>query len=270
MKPTRKALRKKIALALAIASIAAPLTACGKEKVDPNGDPRMALDKSEILAEYDAAIDENIRQATRIEELERMLKGVQGEDVQAAAITEFSDGTGRLTLLSDDGLVQLPGKFEYPSSIQAANASSVKITDSVFIKPSSNWVVTLNGTEIHFQHTIAEISGTIKVGGYASTLNRPLAKDTQQHLIDFFSTMPPETVSYQRIYIETDHRGTDCVTHTFIDEEDAMLRCGIFGSGDYNFSYMFCYRGERDVSKDELIMSLLQSITVFNKSFRIE
>lgn len=259
---------KAMALTLACLSMIGVLTGCK----DADRDPLLDEDKETLVAEiHNLEISYN-DSLTRILELEEMLRGVQGEEVEKAAVTEFSDGTGRLTLNSVDSIVKLPIPFSYPNSAQFYNTSTVNISDVLNIKPSSNWTINLNGTELNLSHSSSEISGVIKVGSINKLAGETRVKveELTPHMNTFFESMPPETINYKRVYVNKNWMGMDATTHTFIDESDASIRCGLIGFGDICVTYFFAYKGESDPSKNELILNLLQTMSLYDQEVRIE
>lgn len=243
------------------------LTGCGNSE---EKDPLLSSSKKDLVSYIRNLEKMSEDDGARIEELEKMLKGIQGETVEKAAITEFSDGTGRLTLNSLDTMVSLPTPFEYPNSSQSYNTSTVNISNNISVKPSPNWVAKLSGTQVEFQHSSSEISGIIKVGKIDSTAEKVQVSSLTDHINEFFSSMPPANITYKRLYVNQNWMGMDASAHTFIDEEDAMLRCGMIGFSDVCITYMFAYKGEADTSKDELILTLLQTMQIYSNELRIE
>lgn len=265
MKNTKRTIAAMLAIVMTFG-----LCACGTSG-DKEEDPLQSQSKKELI-EYAHQLEKDSEASyNRITELEEMLKGIQGEDVKPSGITSFSDGTGRETLNSVDSIVKLPVPFEYPGSVQYFNDSTLNVSAHVSIKPSSNWVAILNGTQVEIEHTSSHISGVIKVSGIdKQSTTRMMADDLKEYMNSFFSEMPPEQISYSRLYVESDYMGMDAKSHTFIDEQDAMIRCGLVGFGDICVSYFFAYKGEDDPSKDELILNLLQTMQLYNKSLRVE
>lgn len=263
-------MKKILAIILATLTIVS-LSGCGG-----NDDPLSKMSKKELIEEIENCYaksteddDTIVELEERIDELETMLRGVQGEDVKTAAITEFSDGTGRLTLNSIDSIVQLPVPFEYPHSTQYQDYSSVNLTDVAKIKPSFNWIVKVDGTEIHLEHTESQISGVFKIGGF-DPMFKVKVDELKDSINTFFESMPPETITYKRIYYNSIWAGQDAQASTFINEEPAQIRCGLVNAGNSNISYFIVYKGERDSSKDELILNLLKSITIGSNQLLIE
>ena len=239
-------------------------------KKNENEDPLMSESKESLVSIIRALQSDNESAGKRISELETMLRGIQGSEIEKAAITEFSDGTGRLTLNSSNGMVKLPEPFEYPNSIQTYNVSSLKLYDNIYVKPSSNWIVTLSGTQIILEYPESGVSGIIKVGKIDGTQENVKVAELSSYIDKFFESMPPETITYNRIYVAETWRGMDARAHTFIDEEDAQLRCGMIGIGENCVTYFFAYKGDQSSINDELIQNLLQTLTINSNALRIE
>lgn len=258
---------KRVLSLIMVAITIFSLTSCGSK----DSDELSKYSKTELIEMVHEMEDTAIVMSDRIDSLEEMLKGVQGEEVKGSGITEFNDGTGRLTLNSIDSVVELPKPFEYPKSVQYYNNSSISLDDGITIKPSSNWIVSLSGTQINLQHNSSEIYGVITIGGFdKADRNKPAASDLNDSINEFFESMPPETISMSRIFVDSNWCGTNAKAHTFIDQEDAQIRCGFFGFGDLNITYWFAYKGLEDPSKDELIITLMQTMKIYKNNLRIE
>lgn len=243
------------------------LVSCGNDEVQ---DPLMEESKETLVDMVNTLNTENGNYLNRISELETMLRGVQGEEVETSGITEMGDGTGRLTFNSVDDVITLPVEFNYPGATQADNTSSVEINEAFSFRPTSNWTVQMSGTSIGLYHT-SGISGTIKVGMRDRTAQRTTVAEVETYMKEqFFSQLPPETVKYSTLFVNGTSYGVDAESHTFIDEADARLRCGLLGYSDYSLQYFFVYTGEQDSAKDEVILSLLQTIRIYNYNLSIQ
>lgn len=254
---------KKLAC-LMLASTLVVASGCSK-----SDDPLMAESKESLVNmvnEMNTELNDNY---TRIAELEELLKGVQGEESPEAGIVEIGDGTGRLTFTSVNDTIKLPVEFVYPGSQQAPSTSSVNISEAISIRPTSNWTVKVSGTKIELYHS-SGVSGVITVGTLDREAQKTQAADLQEHLNTFFSKLPPETIKYNRIYLDDYWCGMDAISHTFIDSADAMIRCGLFGYGEVSGQYMFVYTGSQDAAKDEVILSLVKTMKVWNSNISIQ
>ena len=256
--------RRIISLLLVVTSLMCLLAGCGKEE-----GPYDKYEREELEVMLDDYLLKTQNLEIQVSKLQQQLQGVQAEKVEKPAISQFGD-LDRLTLYIDNGTVKLPADFEYPNSIQSANTSTVNISEHISVKPSSNWVVNLNGTTVELYHPNSGIFGTIKVGSIDKTTKRVLPQELQNHMNEFFSKMPPEEITYNRIYIQENWMGMDAASHTYIDEEDARLRCGMLSFGDECVTYMLAYKGEQDSDKDDLILNLLQSMKIYTKQLRVE
>ena len=260
-----------LAVLIMLVSLTTMFTGCGK-KDDSEVDPLTKMSKKELFSYAKDLEAKNDTLLERTSELEEMLKGIQGEDIAVPSISTFKDGSGRLTLNSVDGLVTLPGEFLYPYSVQTFATSSINVSQTVKIIPSSNWIITLDGTTTNLQHTGSSISGKFVVGGLSVPVgeNAKTPAELTDEINKFFENMPPENIKFTRIYVNESWVGMDAQCHTFINEEDANLRCGMLSVGQNTVVYMFAYKGESDNSKNELIQNLLTSTSVNNSALRIE
>ena len=90
------------------------LVSCGNDEVQ---DPLMEESKETLVDMVNTLNTENGNYLNRISELETMLRGVQGEEVETSGITEMGDGTGRLTFNEfSNGTVVFPNPLVYPDA----------------------------------------------------------------------------------------------------------------------------------------------------------
>lgn len=253
-------------LGIVTSLILSTLSGCAGSSDDPLSD----LSKSELIDKANSLQTELDGTYALIAELQDKMTGIIGTEEDTAAITEFSDNSGRLTLQSVDDTVTFPQPFEYPASTQTYNASAISLTDSVYIKPSANWVVRLSGTQIDLYHSESDISGIIKIGQRDATQKTPTIDEVNSTVLNFFESMPQTKVKLGKIYLDQNWLGCDASASTFIDESEAEVRCGMVGVSNTNITYMFVYDGQQDSGKDELIVTLLQTLNVFGQQFRIE
>lgn len=245
------------------------LVGCNK---DENENPMMDLSKEDLVAYIESLESDVADLEERNEELEVLMAGIQGEEIVVPAISEFSDGTGRTTLNTVDSRITLPTEFTYPHSVQTLSSSCVQISDKITINPNANWVVSVNGTTVDIEHVSSQISGQFVIG----ELDVPHGEEAVRAdgltdvLSKFFESMPPENIKYTRIYVKDKWVGMDTYSHTFIDEKDAYLRCGMLAQGDTTLCYMFVYKGSQDVSKDELILNILKGMKINGNNLVIE
>ena len=144
----------------------------------------------------------------------------------------------------------------------------------VSIEAGSNWIVKAGTASLDLEHS-SGISGTIKVGRQSFLYTDESLKNDV--LGPWFRGLPPSTVTYTTININGSNAyGCQAVTPTLIDSENAYLRCGMFAnSADASgkgkcVTYIFVYRGDKDPSKDEAIMNLLNSIKIDGASVLVE
>lgn len=260
-------MKKKVLSILLVITMVGGLVACGK---DEEAQVQTALDTM-TKAELIQAVRDTQTQLSTItaekEQIETILRGTQNEEEPTAAISTVGDGTGRLTFNTFDSKIIFPQGFEYPGSTQASNLVSLYLAPNITVAPSSNWFIRCNGTTVEVEH-LSGISGTFKVGNIKEIYNRDNLQT--EVMSKFFENLPPENITYKNIFLEEKMWGVQATTPTLIDSQDAMLKCGMLGMGEYSLCYVFCYRGEQDVTKDETITTLLNTVKFLGKDLRIE
>lgn len=254
-----------IALSLALGLVVS-LAGCGN---DEEKDPLLKESKQSLVEMVNSTNTELISCYERIGELEELLKSVQEEKGPTSAITEMSDGTGRRTFNTVNGTFSLPVEFKYPNSSQAPNTSSVNISEAVKITPTANWTLKLTGTTLEVSHT-SGIAGTITVGYLDREAQKTMVADLQPYLDELLSSLPIDTKKTGSLFLNDNKFGIDNISHTFMDEKDAMIRCGILGYGEISLQYFFVYTGEQDSAKDEVILSLIKTLNIWNIQLSVE
>ena len=249
-------------IALGLIATLVTLTGCGK-----NDGSLDSMSKSELVELANSQMTELEQAYTKIEEAEKLLKGIQGEEVPSAAISAMGDGTGRLTFNSFQNKIIFPKPFEYPGSTQISNTASVNITQSLNVAPTNNWALKLSGTTLELEHT-SGISGKITAGEIRELYPRETMQD--EVFTQFFAELPPDTVKYSKLFLDDNWWGLQAMSPTFIDSEDAFLRVGMAGIGEQCFTYSFVYKGKQDAGKDEVILTLLKTMKLFGQTLRVE
>ena len=258
--------KRCIALLLATVSMMS-LSACG------GGDgPYDDYSKKEII-EYLERVEQSRDDAyDRIDELELMLKGVRGEEVEKPVISEFSDGTGRETLHSIDGFIKLPAELTYPQSISTYSSSGISVSSQLQLTPSSSWIAKVSGTTTYLENPGLNISGQFVVGQISPPAGEDAIRidDLKDYVSEFFLSMPPTKIQHISIYLDDLKVGDHAVASTFVDEKETQIMCGMIGYGDFCATYIFAYEGASDVTKNEMIMSIMRNATIHGKKLSIE
>lgn len=256
---------KKV-LALTLVSTALlGLTSCGNN----SDDPLMSQSKQSLVDMINSTNEELVSCYEQIDELNNLLTSVSEEKGPTSAITEMSDGTGRKTFNTVDGQFSLPVDFKYPGSQQAPNTSSINISEAVSIIPTSNWDCKLVGTTLELSHS-SGIAGTISIGLLDREAQKTQASELQGYLDEMLASLPIDSKKPSSLFVNDTLFGVDNVSHTFIDEEDAMIRCGILGFSDISVQYFFVYKGKQDSAKDEVILSLIKTMKIWNSNLSVE
>lgn len=226
--------------------------------------------KDTIINNYEQLKKDYESLYTMYNELVEQTSGEYSAKEQPVGITEIGDGTGRYTLTSNDAKIYFAEQLVYPYASVVSPSSSINITDKVNIKAEDNWIANLSGSTLTLEHT-SGISGTIKIGTYNTELDVEYIKDTYlpQWVKDDLS---PDTVNYSYVYLKGTQTklGAQLSAPTYIDSKNSTLKCGVLGYKNVAVSYIFVYRGTRDNTKDELIKSVLNSITIDRNSVNFD
>ena len=257
---------KKRLLAGLIAMIAAiSLTGCGDNLND--GTAYSGLTREQVIQICDNLITQLDDKEAEYDNLYALYNGIQSESKPTTAIGITGDGTGRFTFNSFENKIIFPTHLEYPNSEFAIANGNISIVQGITITPSSNWIMKMNGTSIELEHPNG-VSGTIKVAvqHYVYTPEQL----QEQVYKEWFEQLPASNITYTNISIGGGRFGCQAASPTLIDGENAFIRCGLFASGDYCVEYTFVYRGNQDITKDESITSLLNTIKMNGQNVIIE
>lgn len=247
--------KRILSLILVAATLMTMVVGCSKNEEEQF----KGKNKDDIIKMYKELEANYLALNTEYNDLYTLYNGIQSETAPTPAIGITGDGTGRFTFNSFDSKIIFPSSFQYPDSVQTTANGRVSIVDAVTIQPGTNWIMKLNGTTLEVEHT-SGISGTIKVGNQNYVYS---AEELQtQVLSQWFVGLPPSNIIYSHISVGGNAYGSQAVTPTTIDSEDAYLRCGMLAEGGHSITYVFVYRGTKDINKDESITTLLNSLRI--------
>lgn len=259
-------MKKKI-VSIAMALMVTTLSLAGCSSGDPND--INSLSKKELIARYQGLETNYNELAANYSSLDNMYKALSTEDQPSAAISTVGDGTtGQLTFNSVDSKIIFPSSFGYPEAKTKQADGKIDIVSNVSIAPGSNWVTQFNGTTLNLEHS-SGISATVKVASFdQATLS---AEQLQSDVLEqWFINVPKGNITYTKIFVNNSEFGVQAVTPTMISSENAVLRCGMLGYQNYAVTYIIVYRGEQDMTKEESIVSLLNTIKIMNNPINIE
>lgn len=255
--------KKLLSLLLTVIVLVASLSGCGGSKEEKF----KGKSKDELIQMYKDLENSYTSLNTDYSDLYTLYNGIQSENSPTPAIGITGDGTGRFTFNSVDSKIIFPTSFQYPDSTQTTANGKVNIVENITIQPGTNWIMKLNGTTLELEHT-SGISGTVKIGNQQYIYS---AEELQtQVLSQWFVGLPPSNITYSNISVGGSAYGSQAVTPTIIDSEDAYLRCGMLADGGYSITYVFVYRGNKDINKDESITTLLNSIQINGAEIIVE
>lgn len=243
--------RKLLNLMTVIALSSICICGCGKDKTYEDMSKKELLEEIYSLEnDYMVLLEENDNYIS-------LLSTIDSSGSTLPAITSMSDGSGNLTFNTYDSKMIFPETWVYPESKEISSNTSIVIANNFSISPSSGWITKFNGASLELEHS-SGVSGLIKVGQIPEMYDM---ETFQEDVIEpWFNSISRESILYSDIFVDDRMWGTQAKTPIYIDGEDAYLKAGMYGLGDYSVQYVFVYRGEKDASKDEVVDTLLNSM----------
>lgn len=264
---------RAVSLFSALVLSVATLTACGEEKFVSNDPMYNGKTMTEIVAMCQQANTDLANALSEQQRLQTELNAyTNNADGNKAAITVTNDGTNRMTFTSNDSKIIFPSSFEFPGSTKAPSNGSISIVENVEIAPGTNWIQKSSGATLDLEHT-SGISGTIKIGKLSTITGYYNFNTLKADIMEPWAAgLPLSTgVSYTEITdAATNSIGCAASTPTLIDSENAVLKFGMLSVQDLTIVYIFVYRGTQDVSKDESIANLLNSISIYGNDIIVD
>lgn len=261
-----------VALFSALVLSASTLTACGEKHLsdDPTYNGKSWDEVVDMCKEANVNLNNAISEQQRLQA--ELNAYTNNSDGNKAAITVTEDGTNRMTFNSNDSKIIFPSSFEFPGSTKAPSNGSIAIVENVKIAPGTNWIQRSSGATLDLEHT-SGISGTIKIGKLSEITGYYNFNTLKADIMEPWAAgLPLSTgVSYSEITDSaTNSIGCAASTPTLIDSENAVLKFGMLSVQDLTVVYIFVYRGTQDVSKDESIANLLNSISIYDNNIIVD
>lgn len=257
-------MKRKIISILMIGALSLTfLVGCGSETdnpIDSMNKAQLRETYNNLAYNYDSLIE-------KYDSLNLMYQALSTENLPSESISMTGDGTGRYTFNSVDSKIIFPASFQYPGTEAIQADGSINVVNNVSITPGSNWIAKLNGSTLEIEHS-SGISGTIKTGMINSSYDVNLLQ--QDVLAQWFINVPESQVVYKDIFIDGNKFGVQATTPTMIDSENAFLRCGMLSYSSYSLTYIFVYRGDQDLTKDESIMNVINTISIVGNTLKVE
>jgi len=224
--------------------------------------------KSELIEAYETlstGYDELMAEKNNIETLYNALTV---DTLPTAAIGYVGDATGAITFNSRDAKIIFPSTFQYPGAQQIKANNNIMISDGIFVAPGTNWIVKLNGTTLEMEHSNG-ISGIIKIGQADIVFDSNQLRD--EVLAPWFTEISNSKITYSDLFTSDSSIaiGVDATVPILIDSEDAFLRCGMAAINGKTVTYIFTYRSQQDMNKDESIINVINSIQVDGQMLKV-
>lgn len=247
--------KRLISVLLTVVMLVSMLSGCGG-----SDDEMSKLSKAEIIEQYRNLENAYTDIANQLGETQASLDALASDGKVVEAITTVGDGTGRFTFNSTDSKIIFPNSFVYPNASAIVPDGRVTITSGVTVSPSSTWILRTNGSALELEQSTNGISGTIKVNLVSEQL--PVEQLQTDVLQPWFDSVSYQGVNYTNIFVGESAYGSQAETPIMIDSENAYLICGMVALGSYSVTYIFVYRGNSDSTKNELVKSVLNSISI--------
>ena len=250
--------------ALILSLLIGTLSGCGSK----DDSELSSFSKSEIIEKYNILEQNYIELDSKLTSTQNTLNALSQDGTVSEAITTMGDGTGRFTFNSTDSKIIFPTSFVYPNAQPIVPDGSITITSGVTVSPSSTWISRINGSALELEQSTNGISGTIKVNSVSEMVT---VEQLQTEVLQpWFDSVSYSNVVYKDIFVSESAYGKQAETPIMNDSENAYLICGMAAVGSYSVTYIFVYRGSADATKNELIMTVLNSININGMNLLIQ
>lgn len=256
MKGLIKYFKKGIVLSAIVGTTALSLVGCGGEDKSYED-----MSKDELISEIYSLEDKNSALFSENAKYKNMLEVLDSSGSTAPSISAMNDGSGNLTFNTYDSKMIFPSTFVYPETTEISANTKIVLSDNFSVSPSNGWITKLNGASLELEHANG-VSGLIKVGHVDNVYENVTTTFKDEVMKPWFSAITKENVIYSDIFVNNRMWGTQAKTPIYIDGEDAYLKAGMYAVGNYSVQYVFVYRGSNDAAKDEIIDTLLNSMTL--------
>lgn len=240
------------------------LTGCIKKE---RTDGLYSYSKEELIYMYQQAEAAKTSFMSELAEAQSTIEKLSGNSDDSSLISRVSNGSSVMSFNSFDAEIIFPEEFKYPGSTVKVSNPSVYLTESVSVAPNKNWTFKLDGSQMNMEH-ITNISGKIQV--CTSESNKNVNELLDGTLKPWFEANGYSEVNFSNIYVSSIACGVQGKCAIYIDGDKAMLRVGMMAYGNIVLNYIFVYRGEESITKEENIVSLISAITLANQKITVE
>lgn len=226
----------------------------------------------------------------RVDELEKMVQGIQFADPEFPAIDKVEDDTGRVTFKKPGDYIKLPDPMRVPGDVPAEvnNKISMGGEQGITMKMAPIWTYRIEGNKLWLSSTTG-VYGVIVIGQMKGVLNmdllntifdgsagQPEKKDDWGRIIQPYipkseglkKSVPADpgkgAGKDEDIYWNKNKVGRQVILNTSVEGNSAVFRAGAFAVQSVSVMYVFMYETEADDSKEAIILSAIQSITIQN------
>lgn len=252
-------MKKRVACMILVMSLS--MTGCSADG-EPSSD-LMKEKKETVVNMYYELSNQYNDLATQYAETQAKLEEVYEEKQINPGITTVGDGAKTLNSLND--MVEFNEPLEYPNTQVIPASGYVAITNNVRVPARDNWTTRLSGSTLYMQHSNG-ISATLSASEFVQFSDSGI-KDI---VTGFVSQLTSDEITYSDVFINGEVWGGDAKFPCLVNGNNAVMQCGIVVHGNVALSYIFIYQGDRDITKDEAIKSLLNSVSINDDIIAVE
>lgn len=232
----------------------------------------------------------------QVDELNKLVQGVQFADPEFPAIDKVEDDTGRVTFKKPGDYIKLPDPLYIRGTDPASVDNKIAMggTQGITLRMAPIWTYRIEGNKLWLS-TVSGIYGVIVIGKMAGNLDmnmlnilfdgsegQPEIKDSwgniTQHyipksegLINSVPADPGKPAGKDgTIFWNGQKVGRQILLNTSVEGESAVFRAGAFAAQNASVTYVFMYEKETNASLEDTITSAIQSISIQNIPISIE
>lgn len=234
---------KRLAILSALLCVSVSMVGCG--------DKTISSQRKEIK-NLKATIES---QKATINQLNKDIEGLGITEVQHDSSLKEVEGSKVPIFETIDGKIVFPTRLDMPNASEAANNSNVLVGDKYKFKPSTNWVMRLQGSTLELSHP-SKVWGNLK----AISIAEPLPKDTLKQLLQgFYKDFPGTTITYRDIFIDGRNAGMLSRAPITVDDKPFVVNAGVIQKGEYAMLILFAQEEDGSGVQQELVDLLISS-----------
>lgn len=259
----------KKAVGITAAGLMVVAIICGCYKKEDSDEPTLEDYKS-LAIQNQTLADELTEENTQLKvALSAYGESIDTNDDEMFNLYELAPDGSRDSFLSINNKIAVDKSIDYEYEYAAAIEPEIKMTDSISVTPSSNWVARMDGKSIELSHELG-IACRIDVFENIMSDYDPLnIKDDA--LVKYFDGIGCKKVKYSNLYLDSMDAGYEGVSTINIKRKDengekqkveTRLISGVIMNSEYIIKYRITFDREKEDTLLELARTLIKSIKV--------